>query len=173
MNQPNPELQYEEEAIARAIGIVRGRLHKARNLLDRSLWQLDHGRVAYTRAGVVALMAVIGVGFPEKKRGCKAKEPDTWGRQTLDEVLDESLIGAPPDGMEGLQRFVVKGLTLNPFIVHAYMMVEGGADYTVYRVKVKNSANFVKGMEVQARQIEGATGLYRMVGPIPRSFGRW
>jgi hypothetical protein len=41
------------------------------------------------------------------------------------------------------------------------------------RVLVENSANFVKGMEVTAREVNREQYLYRMVGPMPRSFGRW
>jgi hypothetical protein len=161
---------YEEDALARAIGINRGRLHKGRARLDKGLWWYDHGRVAYTREGALAVMREVGVELPTKKRG----GADLEGRTTLEDALASAEMGPPGEGVQGCQRLVVMRPALNDRIVMAGMLSDSGMPYGfACRVIVGSNVNFVKGMELRAVPVERSQYLYRMVGPLPRSFGRW
>ena len=165
------ETRFEEDAIAKAVGIHRGRLHKARMRLQKKVWGYDHGRVAYTREGVMDLLKEIGVMLVAKKKGAA---PDAWGRKTLEDVLALSELGKPAEGMEGCQRLVVMKQMPNPKVLMAGMLSDESMPWGfACRVLVENSENFVKGMEVTAREVDRVQYLYRMVGPLPRSFGRW
>jgi len=188
-----PKYRYEEDAIARAVGVVRQRLHKARAALANRhvanragmsetvvrLWGLSGGRVVYSRAGVLALLDAIGVGLLKQKDVSASGKLDEWGRKTLEDVLQASDVwavapavdgGGPAevkvDGeAEGLVRLVVVGLVPNPGVLKASVMGAGwSVGETVVRVLVKVGQRFVKGDEVVGRAIEGRAGFYRMVG---------
>jgi hypothetical protein len=163
------ETLYEEDALAKALGINRGRLHRARVRIDKGLWWYDHGRVAYTREGALAIMREVGVELPTKKRGGAEA-----CRSTLEDALASAEMGPPVDGVPGCQRFVVMRQALNTRLVQAGIVSDPEVPYGfACRVIVGNNVNFVKGMELRAVPVERSQYLYRMVGPLPRSFGRW
>jgi hypothetical protein len=174
-----PVFRYEEDAIARAVGVVRQRLHKARMLLEPEYWGMSGGSVVYSKDGVLALLECIGVGLLKRKDVAAPGKLDAWGRKTLEDVLEASDVmavahavdgGGPAavkvDGeAEGLVRLVVVGLGPNPGVLKACVMGAGwSVGGTVVRVLVKGGQRFVKGDEVVGRAIEGRAGFYRMVG---------
>ena len=158
---------YEEDALSRALGINRGRLQRARAALETGLWSYDHGRVAYTKKGALAAMRAVGVEPP-------AKKGEGYEGKSLEETLAAAELGAPAAGLEGCERLVVMRQALNTGIVMAGMMSDSSLPFGfACRVIVGNNANFVRGMEITAIPVQRDQYLYRMVGPLPRTRGRW
>jgi hypothetical protein len=165
--QKKEEERYDEDALSKVIGMHRGRLQKARAGLSASAWSYDHGRVAYTKKGALAALQAVGVRLPEK-------EADAYGNKTVDQALAAARLGVPAEGLEGCERLVVMRQSQNTRLVMAGMMSDPDMPFGfACRVIVGDNRNFVRGMEVMAVPVDRAQYLYRMVGSVPRTVGRW
>jgi len=155
---------YEEAALARAIGINRTRVERARGALTRDGWRYDCGRVVYSKKGALALMDAVGVAF--------AEGPED-GRRTLAQVLESAKVGPPTEIEKGYHRFYVMRLPINQALVKAQILDDEQLGLFECTVIVGDNRNFVHGMELVARPVDAARYLYRMVGAPPRQRGRW
>lgn len=162
------EQWFDEDALARAIGICVDRVQSVRRekMQRGEGWKLEHGHIAYSRDGAVMLIALLGVVFPSQKKDAAA---DTWGRPTLEDVLARAEIGGTNAEHVGCERFAVAGPMPDHQKLLAYRMSDGFG----CTVLVPNNTNFLIGMEFVARLVNERAAVYELVGAAPRWRGRW
>lgn len=159
--------EFEEEAIGRAIGLRSELLHQMRNsgLAQKSIhWKIIGGRVWHTMDGAEMLLAQCGLSFPRKKKKGES-------RPTLEEVLRPAgqAVGDVP---RYAKRVLVTSVQVMSRRSVTGFVVDTGEGV---RVMVADNRNLIPGMEIVVVkvQIVGDPDLYEMVGPMPRSRGRW
>jgi hypothetical protein len=106
-------------------------------------------RVMITQSGYVALRSLLG---------CPESPEEEKTRQSMREPQPIPLVISslrPPK---------------NPHIIEAVRKDDGGEPL---RVRVRNNANFMPGMEIRARQDENYPDVFVLVGRTPRYKGRW
>jgi hypothetical protein len=130
-----------ERDLAKRMGVSRSWIRAMRA-------SLDPGEL-YGKAGCRVMWSEKGVAVLQKKAG--ARDPDA--------TPEPPTPGVP-------EKLTITRLVINPHLVLA--ATKKGA---VVRVRVRLAANFMPGMEIQARKIDG--DLFELVGRCPRFKGRW
>lgn len=160
------ELRFDEDALARAIGIsVEHVQEKRRTKIPRDEWEITHGHISYTREGVVGVIEALGLKLPIQKKGAA---PDVWGRPSIEDVLERSVIG-PNIEHAGCERFTTMGPMPDPRKLLACRLSDGFG----CTVLVPSNANFTIGMEFIGRLVNQSAAVYELVGAAPRWRGRW
>jgi hypothetical protein len=141
---------YQEPAVAALIGVGIDDIRTVRDLLDPDRhWQQHDSEVCFTRDGVE--QALVALGISEKKL------PATfWDDLKKTGGVEIKL---PP------REVVFLKATKNSRIVLCL------DDTAVVRVQVRDARNFLRGMLLPVEHV--AEDLFHLVGPLPRSRGRW
>lgn len=152
-----PVYEYDEDALARVIGLKRGYVQEARERLgEGTFWTISSGAVVYSREGVARLLSEL-----------RCPADDAW----VEALLAESRVDGEWLGRRtGLRRARVSVLPINTRIVMAMLMDD--PNRMTVRVLVGDSALFVPGMEMGVRLVT-VPDLYEMVGNKPRARGNW
>jgi len=160
------EFVYPETAVGDVLGIPKKRLRAIRRncgLRDGEHFRTINRSLVYSVHGMKLLLRCMG----------------TVGNGDFDEMCHKILIAANGSYTEGegtttaivhLERPVCEMIVhradwLNSRIITALL---GGVQQ---RVNVTSSKNFVRGMRIKARRIEG--DLWQLQGRCPRYRGRW
>ena len=145
-----------ERQLSEELGVSRTVIRDARRALGLKFAAVKNSTVlAQDEAD-----AVRGyVGCPE---AVKTAQPvaQAWDQPTLVDDQIEPVAGARP-----FVHLTVLQKVLNPRI----LLATDGAG--VLRVRVRNSENFIKGMKIPVRLIQG--DLYELARACPRAKGRW
>ncbi len=155
--------EYDEDLLSIAAGVARSILVEKRGkVLKRGAeWEVCCGRVLLNRDGVMALFRELGMEYEKKGAdGCRG----------LDTVLEMSRQHSLPDA--GEVRVRVAQIPINTALVVGVNMTSKKED--LVRVLVGNNVNFTIGMELPAKKVPGTDAdVFQIVGPKPRSRGRW
>jgi hypothetical protein len=127
--------EYDEDALARVIGLQRKYIQAARGRMQEGVcWVLKAGAVVYSREGVTRLLSELGM---------------VQGEAWVEELLKTARVGeAWEKERTGLRRVRVTLLPLNRRLVLANLLDD--PDRTV-RVIVGDSAAYARGMELSVR----------------------
>jgi hypothetical protein len=149
--------EYDEDALAKVIGIQRACIQTAReSIVENTGWTLQHGAVVYSLEGVERLLKALGVQTAAK---------------TTEDLLKSCQVNAEwVKSRQGYRRARVSLIPTNRKIVLA-MLMDHPERMTV-RVVVGDNTLFVPSMEMSVR-IVSEPDLYEMTGSRPRSRGKW
>lgn len=150
-------MSISEHDLARELGVSRDLVRKARRSLDIPL-QMDGKTAVLPDTEAERVRSHLGAPPTEKDAPCLC------GASALAPVVTDSAPAAPPPGQE-VVTLRVHRIVQNPHIILA---TDG---LCILRVRVRSSANFIVGMEIPARRIQG--DLYELARPCPRARGRW
>lgn len=176
--------RFEEKRLAKVLGLARDTLRMARSALEEGPdWRLGHGRVLYSKKGVMRLLDALGVRLPEKK----ARQRNG---ATLARVLQASQFGPAADQKptsaaavlwrpQEQELEVVRVYPKNRHILlarpcsetlgpkgHPYLDPDGNV-----RVRVRTTEKFCEGMRMVCQHVE--EDLWEFDGRCPRWRGRW
>jgi hypothetical protein len=151
-----------DATLAETLGVSRDRLRDVRaGLVEGTHWRKAGRAVVWTPEGFaaarVAVLEAVGV---EVGAGVEADD-GTNGTEGTDGAYIEI----------GMLRVVRR--VINPHIVLASRMedVVDGRAAVPQRVRVRSSENFIPGMVLRARRVDG--DLWELCGRCPRWRGRW
>lgn len=160
--QADPDLiakvyEYDEDALAKSIGLQRRYIQNAReSLAEGKQWTLENGSVLYIREGVQALLKALNIQIES-----------TWFEAMLKAArLTKETGSATGD----FRRARVTMITPNQKIVFAMLMDH--PDRMTVRVVVGDNTLFIPSMEMRVRLIS-EPDLYELVGSRPRARGCW
>jgi hypothetical protein len=123
-----------------------------------------NGCVWWTLEGAEILLREVGVSFPLKKKKGSAVP-------TLEEALRPAVADRTVGNVHAI-RVMLTGVQYGDRRSATGFNVETGEGV---RVIVRDNTNLLPGMELQAvkMQMVSDPDLFEMVGPMPRSKGRW
>jgi hypothetical protein len=155
--------EWDEDMLSAAAGVTRSALVEVRGkVLKRGAdWEVCCGRVMLTREGVMGELRALGMEY--EKKGAE-------GAKGLDMVLAGARPQTMPDA--GEIRVRVVQLPINGALVVGMNMTSKKEE--LVRVLVGSNVNFTIGMELPAKKVPGTDAdVFQIVGPKPRSRGRW
>lgn len=163
---------YGEVELAGVTGIGVKVLQKKRGkkLRQGVDWDLAGLRVAYSAAGLVAILQAVTGKEPVNGEiaGVRLTELEERTKLRLESSGEK---GRGPEG-PNVRTARVQRLFPNPYIIEC--LLEGSETELpeVVVVRVKTSKNFRRGMEVPLR-LDGGSGRYELARRLPRFAGKW
>lgn len=153
-----PQFDVPEKNLAGIVGLTPRLLRSLRSeqLREGVHWRLEQGRVCYGAEGVARVQELLDL---TRSLETGAAPP-----------AKANAAGGPNKAPVTLKVFRIFGA--NPKILEAHLPERDPAIVkNRVRVRVKNSANFTKGMEIPVTEL--SAGLYELARACPRSRGRW
>lgn len=154
---------YEENHLRYKMGLTKEdmRRHRQEHLMPSTDFTVHKKRVYWSLAAVRRLLAVLS---PSPKKNAPAPP----ARSGADPAPAKT---TPP---EIVTLRVVRCDLPNKHMLHACLPTEDpDRPKKTLRVRVRDTANFVRRMELPALRVEGYTDLYDLAHALPRKKGKW
>lgn len=164
------------EKKARAqLGITRDEIRALRNAHLTEGTHYIRGKqqsVWLNQAGLDALLSTRSLPTGERAGEGTAREIQPVKEQLLN-VLDARVEQLEKTRAEIRLRVVNGNLQFKHMLIACAFEDDFHRPAQPVRVRVNNNANFVRGMEIPVRRVDGYTDLYELTRKCPRQKGKW